>query len=176
MMSPIDAADQIRQFARQYKAMQDVADTLQRVGSLEQAIAECEKAVTVARARRDADIEAIAGEVATAQVSLQDAKDKAERLLTEARAAAQVITDNAGYEARRIKTQAADEANEIRARAEKASQASKAAEVDARGRLAGVEQAIDNAKRNLADVQAQTAEAEAKLTNARADIARLLGS
>lgn len=176
MLNPIDAADLIRQYARQYKAMQDVADTLQRVGSLEQAIAECEKQVTIARGRRDAEITSIDAEIDKARKRLTAVEAQADAALKAANADADEIKQAAHKEAERIKTMAQAAKIDAEAYIEHIKSKASAAEAASQAKLGSFTSEILAAEDRLRTTTIEAERAEGRLIEARKKIANLLGA
>ena len=175
MMTPIDAADQIRQYARQFKAMSDIADTLQRVGSLEQAIAECEKQVTAARSRRDAEIAAIDAEIDEARKRQAAAESQSDAMLRAANADADEIKQAAHKEAERIKTMAQAAKIEADAYSERIKSEARGAEAASLAKLASFKGEILAAEERLRTTTIEAERAEGRLAECRRQIAKMMG-
>lgn len=101
-----DAADSIRRVAKFAEGLQLAAAVLERIGSLDNAIAEAEKSVVVAREKRDTDLTAINVEIDKAKVDAQKAKDKAGDILAAASTRAEKLIEQANADAEATRAQA----------------------------------------------------------------------
>lgn len=174
-MMPNDAADKIRQYARQFRDMQDIADALQRVGSLEQAIAECDKQLTIARGRRDAEIAAIDDEVDAARKRLAAIELQCDATLKAANADAEEIKRLAQEYADSIKSMAQAELVKANAEAERIKGETRSAEAASLKKLDSFRGEILAAEERLRTTTIEAERAEKRLADWRKQMAKMMG-
>lgn len=91
-MSKIKTIEEVREFARKFQAVIDLAAAVEPIAKLELAEAELRGQVGALQAERDALAEEVAGAKATAKALVDDAKAKAAELVDAATASAQAAT------------------------------------------------------------------------------------
>lgn len=91
-MSTIKTIEEVREFARKFQAVIDLAAAVEPIAKLELAEAELRGQVGALQAERDALVEEVAGAKATAARIVEEAKAKAAELFEAATASAQAAT------------------------------------------------------------------------------------
>lgn len=174
MSKHTDAADAIRRLARLFQPMVAVADELERLGSVEQAVAEAE----TAKARIAVEREQAAEDLAAAKQSVKDAREQAKKIKADAEDKAAAVINEARGEADAIKAAAEADAktvtdNATRALSERTAELRGVVEelVTARNELTNE---LEARRGELAEVNALADAAEARLATAKAEIARML--
>lgn len=147
MGNKMQAAESIRRLAVMFQGMVEAADTLEAIGSLEQATGEAQAARAKAEAARDA----VLGEVRNAEQSIKNARADAQTLAENARGLAAQIERDATEEGRRIIADARDQVSQERL----------AAKGQLDQQLAAVRREIEQAGKRLVDLQGETAKARA---------------
>ncbi len=174
MTTKLAGADAIRNFAKSYKAMVEIADMLEDLGKIEQVTAEQQKAADAARAEADkvkADLVKAKAKVAEAEAKAQDIVAVAQEQAAQTGAG---IVRAAQEDAALVAKKAQDEASKMIAQAstEKARLSSE---------IGGLQSAIESAKTELQilarakdDAEAATADAEKKLDQIKGKLKALL--
>lgn len=153
-MRLIDAAEEVRKVARFYKAMDLVADTLTTMGSLEQASAEA-----------TARLKDVQSQVAEASIELEMAKAN----IVNAKLEAKGILDNA-------KSRAEVRLAKVEEEARKRIGESESMVAEAAAKVADYEARQEHLKNDIAAASQQLIDLDAKISKAKAQIAKLLGS
>lgn len=156
MSELINAADAIRASIRQYKALSEFADSLEKIGQLEQQAVEIQ-----ARIKGHKADEAIAKEAANrAKTEHAKAEAAADSTRTTALAEAENIIQTAKEQATYIKKLAA---RQIKEQTSKANAAVEAREAEAASKIAGIEEQLTELTARTNEVVAAKAVAEREL-------------
>ena len=174
MADKITTAQTIRQLAVLFEGMVDAANTLEAIGSIENAIAEAIKAKDEAVAERDA----VKAEAKKHKDAIKKAKDDFQQIIFEANTKADDIKAAAQAEAVAITQSATDQADVLIAHAQQQHGATLA---DAHDRLIQLNTQLGVIKSEIANAEsardAANAEAEAaetRLANAKDAIKKLM--
>jgi chromosome segregation ATPase len=141
----INAANEIKRFANSFRHVLAAADDLEKAGTLENAVAEAE-----------ARMSAIKAEQEKAQAGIDQAKEKAAEIVAAAQAKADKLVEDASDLLELSNSQAEKVTQDARA---KASAATKQGEAS----LQGIKEQTAAARDDLADINAEVAEAQQKL-------------
>lgn len=154
-MSKVKTIEEVREFARKFQSVIDLAAAVEPIAKLELAEAELRGQVGKLQAERDALAEEVAGAKATAKQIIEDAKAKAVELVDAATASAQAATaklvESAKEQVAGINDDAKAEADKLAKRVAKL----KAEEAD-------LDRDIDAKKAQAADLEARIAAAQEK--------------
>ena len=159
MADKITTAQTIRQLAVLFEGMVDAANTLEAIGSLENAVIEATAAKDVAVAERYAAV----AEMETALIAVRAAKSDADQIIAEAHECAATLKEAAEAEAMAITKSAKDQADALIVEAKQQSDESVA---DTTNRLTILRAKIGDIKSDIA-----TLEARRNAANAAADAA-----
>lgn len=174
MANFLQAADRIKQFAQDYKYMQEAADALASIGSLDQLLSERQAAVDAA----NVVLADLTDKTAQAKADLDSASASSTQLLADAQAAADKILQAAEHEAAVVARQANDDAKAVKeaAKAEAAvrGETTRTAMERANVVLDGVQAEVDAAEAKLNDLNDQIVKAESRLQAARDAAAKLI--
>jgi hypothetical protein len=170
-----EAADAIRRMAKQYEQMVVAAETLEKIGSLEQATTE----MTVQRDAAAVERDAVLAELAKAKCAVVDAKNKAAERLANAELEAESIVENAKATADLRAKEIFDDAE---TRADALIRAAEAKRADALAAAAAARGDVEIAKGELAAIELQVAERgevaaalEKRIAKAQEKMAKMLG-
>lgn len=154
-MSKIKTIEEVREFARKFQSVIDLAAAVEPIAKLELAEAELRGQVGALQAERDALVEEVAGAKATAKRIVEDAEAKAAELVDAATASAQAATaklvESANAQVAGINDDAKAEADRLARRIAKL----KDTEAD-------LDRDIDAKKAQAADLEARIAAAQEK--------------
>lgn len=174
MANFLQAADRIKQFAQDYKYMQEAADALASIGSLDQLLSERQAAVDAA----NVVLADLTDKTAQAKAELDSASASSTQLLADAQAAADKVLQAAEHEAAVVARQANDDAKAVKEAANIAAdvvrQASANAWKEDNATLAEVNAEVDAAESKLTDLNDQIVKAESRLQAARDAAAKLI--
>ena len=174
MANFLQAADRIKQFAQDYRYMQEAADALVSIGSLDQLLGERQAAVDAANVVL-ADVN---DKLGAAKADLESASATATQLLADAQAAADKVLQAAEHEAAVVARQANDDAKAVKeaaqADAELKNLATRTAVERAKMVLEGINEDVFAAETKLNDLNDQIETAESRLQAARAAAAKLI--
>lgn len=174
MANFLQAADRIKQFAQDYKYMQEAADALASIGSLDQLLSERQAAVDAA----NVVLADLTDKTAQAKADLDSASASSTQLLADAQAAADKILQAAEHEAAVVARQANDDAKAVKeaatVEASKRTEAAASVVRDANATLAEVKGEVETFEAKLADLAEQIVKAESRLQAARAAAAKLI--
>lgn len=160
-----EAVEQVKRFAPFMQSVIDLAGAADELGGAEHAVSEAKVQLAGVRS----DIDAAKGELTKAKADLKKAQETAVTVITEAQTRAEAITSDAGASVAGIKAgadKAAQEADQIIVDAKEQAKFIGAA-ADAKAKAA--DQTVNDAERTLAAL-------EAKIANARAKAAEILGA
>lgn len=158
MANFLQAADRIKQFAQDYRYMQEAADALVSIGSLDQLLGERQAAVDAANVVL-ADVN---DKLGAAKADLESASATATQLLADAQAAADKVLQAAEHEAAVVARQANDDAKAVK----------EAAQADAQQTSANATASLQSAKSVLDEILAEVDAADDKLTDLNDQIAK----
>jgi hypothetical protein len=175
-MEKMEAAEAVRRLARQYEAMVEAANTLERIGSLEQAEKEANERLFALNAREveaQRRVEDADRLVTLANQGATEAKDRAEAQCREkvaaSKAEAQAIVENARTEAQGIVSAARTEAEGVRAQTEQERRVNTEAFAAVRADVLAVQADLERKRAELADI-------EGRIAAARAQAAAIIGA
>jgi chromosome segregation ATPase len=172
-MSNQAVVDDIRRLAVTYQSMVVAADTLEKIGSLEQAAAEAQ----AARDKAVAELDTVRAELLAAQDEAKQVSASTEVFINQINAQAQSIINQASVDAALIVEKAKQDALVIALDANVATQASIVAATSQLSTLqAKVNELTDEVaaqEKAKADAEASTSEAQAKYDAIKAQIAKM---
>ena len=153
MNSTLKAADEVKKLTTMFKALGEVVEVLDRVGSLEQAENEAQARIDKLNAEAGAIKAVVDGTAEEAERLVADAKAKAEEIVGEAQAAANGLVESA-------RTQAGDVLVEVERSRLDATTALESLRADA----AEVTAARDAAAADLVELEGKIAKAQEQIT------------
>lgn len=171
-MAKLQAAENIRRFAEQYKALVEAADLLDGIGSLELAAAEAKSAAETAKK----ELEEIKAETAKAKAAQKKVVDAVQAEFEEQRAVAQKMLDDTKIHAEELKKaseQAAqsiinaanDQADKVKAEALQISNSAGEMQTNARNEVALLQVEIEQKAAELKAVEDQLAKLKARIAS-----------
>jgi cell division septum initiation protein DivIVA len=155
MSKSTDAADAIRRFAKQYELMVSAADTLEQIGSLENAQEEAKKSLDQHRKV----LETEASLLAEAKAETKKVKESNLKLAEDGKTKADSVIHNATLEADRVASEAKAQADKIISNAN----------VKAEQSLAGVKSQIDKLNTERTDLENMTASLRGEVSTLTAE-------
>ena len=156
MSATLKTADELKKLARMFQAVIDSVDTLERIGSMEQAEAEAKN--RVGKLQKEAD--ELVATVASARLEAQGILDAAALRKSEAERQAEEIARVAQQKADALVIEANDKAGRIIA--------------DAEAQKAAAEDAVTTAQAKCDEAKKELSEIEKKIESARARVAKIL--
>ncbi len=163
MSDKLKAAEAIKKLARMYEPMVEAAETLARIGSLEQAEDEGHQRLEVIQA----EVEVAKSGLSDAVEKITLANEKALGIVEKATNEASAVNKNALQDAQDIKLDAQENAEHAIA---SATQAGQDAANKARAELAAIEEQLSFGKANLVAMDERKAQAQSELDTLNAAI------
>lgn len=171
-MSDINnAVDAIRKLARMFEPMTNVADVLEKVGSLDNAQKEHEKALVALSAEKEslgAEVKKLKAKAKEASdkinADISDAKLEAEAILNEARATSETLIADGKAKANLIEQKAAQKAKESEKQSEDSVKAAQSALKEESIKLSAITQEIEDKSKELEELKGAIDGTRAKLS------------